>query len=69
MLALSPVRHPAARSAASDEDETVQVRRPRPDPRVVASLAIVVALTAIALEIVYAVGTFAMATVEQIPVP
>lgn len=47
----------------------MQERRPRPDPRVVASLAIVVALTAIALEIVYAVGTFAMATVEQIPVP
>jgi hypothetical protein len=69
MLALPPVRHLAARCTASDEDETMQVRRPRPDPRVVASLAIIAALIAIALEIVYAVGTFAMATVEQIPVP
>jgi hypothetical protein len=47
----------------------VNERRRRADPRVVASLAIVVSLAAIALEIVYAIGHFAMATFEQIPSP
>jgi hypothetical protein len=43
--------------------------RLRPNPRVTASVAILVALTAITLEIVYAVGRFALETFEQIPTP
>lgn len=41
-------------------------RRRRADPRIVASIAIFLAVTAIALELAYTVGQFAMATVEQI---
>lgn len=42
-------------------------RRPRLDPRVMAVIAIMVAIAAISLEVVYAVGRFVMATVQQIP--
>lgn len=42
-------------------------RRARLDARVVASLAIVLALAAIALEVAYTIGTFVLATVEQFP--
>lgn len=41
--------------------------RGRPDPRIVAAVAFVLAVAAIALEIVYTVGRFAMDTVQQIP--
>ncbi len=37
------------------------------DPRVVAALAFIVAAAAVALEIAYAVGKFAITTVEKIP--
>jgi hypothetical protein len=46
---------------------TVHQRRRSVDPRIVASIAIILALGAIALEIVYAVGRFAITTVEQFP--
>lgn len=38
----------------------------RPDPRVVASVAILLALAAIALEIAYAVGHFVLTTVHSV---
>lgn len=41
--------------------------RGRADPRIVAAVALVLAVTAIALEIAYTVGRFAMDTVQQIP--
>jgi hypothetical protein len=47
----------------------VNERRRRADPRLVASLAILISLAAIALEIAYAVGNFVMATFEKIPSP
>lgn len=39
----------------------------RGDPRVVAAIAIFLAIAAIALEVVYTIGRFAMDTVQQIP--
>ncbi|HSW43339.1 MAG TPA: hypothetical protein VLM76_12585 [Patescibacteria group bacterium] len=42
-------------------------RRRLADPRVVASVAIVIAAAAIALVIVYTVGEFVLTTVEQYP--
>ena len=44
----------------------VNERRRRADPRIVASIAIFLAVAAIALELAYTVGRFAMTTVEQI---
>jgi hypothetical protein len=44
----------------------VNLRRRRADPRIVASIAIFLAVAAIALELAYTVGQFAMTTVEQI---
>jgi hypothetical protein len=44
----------------------VKERRRRADPRIVAAIAIFLAITAIALELAYTVGRFAMTTVEQI---
>jgi hypothetical protein len=41
--------------------------RGRADPRIVAAVALVLAVAAIALEIAYTVGHFAMDTVQQIP--
>jgi hypothetical protein len=42
--------------------------RPRvADPRIIASVAFILAAAAIALEIVYAIGQFVLATVEQFP--
>lgn len=38
-----------------------------PDSRIVASVAIFLAVAAIALEMAYTIGTFVMATVEQFP--
>lgn len=38
----------------------------RPDPRVVASVAILVALAAIALEVAYAVGHLVLTTVRSV---
>jgi len=45
----------------------VNLRSRGVDPRIVASVAIFLAVTAIALEIAYTIGTFVMATVEQFP--
>jgi hypothetical protein len=45
----------------------VSLRRRTADPRIVAAVAFIIAAAAIALEIAYAVGRFAMDTVEQIP--
>ncbi len=42
-------------------------QRRRVDPRVVAALAIAIAIAAITLEVVYVVGHFAMDTFEKIP--
>jgi hypothetical protein len=44
----------------------VNERRRRADPRIVASIAVFIAVVAIALEVAYTVGRFAMTTVEQI---
>jgi hypothetical protein len=44
----------------------VNERRRRADPRVLASIAIFLAVVAIALELAYTIGHFAMTTVEQI---
>jgi hypothetical protein len=41
--------------------------RGRSDPRIVAVVALLLAVAAIALEIAYVVGRFVMNTVEQIP--
>jgi hypothetical protein len=45
----------------------VNRRRRLADPRVVASVAFILAVTAVALEIVYTIGRFVLTTVEQIP--
>jgi hypothetical protein len=45
----------------------VHQRRRSVDPRIVASIAILLALAAIALEIVYAVGQFALTAFDQLP--
>ena len=37
------------------------------DPRIVAAVALVIAVAAIALEIAYVIGRFAMDTVQKIP--
>ena len=42
-------------------------RRPSADPRIVAAVALVVAAAAIALEIAYVIGRFAMSTVQKLP--
>jgi hypothetical protein len=44
----------------------VNQRRRTADPRVVASVAFIIAAAAIALEIAYTIGRFAISTVEQI---
>jgi hypothetical protein len=44
----------------------VNERRRRADPRILASIAIFLAVAAIALEVAYTIGQFAMTTVEQI---
>jgi hypothetical protein len=44
----------------------VNERRRRADPRILASIAIFLAVVAIALEVAYTIGQFAMTTVEQI---
>lgn len=41
--------------------------RGRSDPRIVAAVALLLAVAAIALEIAYVVGRFVLNTVEQIP--
>lgn len=41
-------------------------RRRGADPRIVASVALIIAAAAIALELAYTVGRFAIATAEQI---
>jgi hypothetical protein len=45
----------------------VNQRRRTADPRVVASVAFIIAAAAIALELAYVIGRFALDTVEQIP--
>ena len=57
----------APATAGEGREPSVKERRRGADPRVVASVAIVIAAAAIALEIAYTIGTFAMATVEQFP--
>jgi hypothetical protein len=47
-------------------DATVNLRRRAADPRIVASVAFVIAAAAIALELAYSIGRFAITTVEQI---
>lgn len=44
----------------------VNLRSRKVDPRIVATVAILLAVTAIALELVYTIGRFAITTVEQI---
>jgi hypothetical protein len=44
----------------------VNLRRRAADPRIVASVAFVIAAAAIALELAYSIGRFAITTVEQI---
>jgi hypothetical protein len=56
-----------ANRADPEVEGSVNERRRGADPRIVAAVAFVLALAAIALEIVYTVGRFAMDTVQQIP--
>ncbi len=67
----APVAARSVPAAARPIDATggppaVKQRR-RVDPRVVATLAIAIAIAAITLEVVYVVGHFAMDTFEKIP--
>jgi len=48
-------------------DQPVNRLRRGSDPRIVAAVALVIAVAAIALEIAYVVGRFAMDTVQKIP--
>jgi hypothetical protein len=50
-----------------EADTTVDRFRGRSDPRIVAAVALLLAVAAIALEIAYVVGRFVLNTVEQIP--
>ena len=56
-----------ARPSMTPEARLPVSQRRRVDPRVVATLAIAIAIAPITLEVVYVVGHFAMDTFEKIP--
>jgi hypothetical protein len=65
-LAPSASSRRAGHTWTGGSEPTVNERRRRADPRIVATIAIFLAVAAIALELAYTVGRFAMSTVEQI---